>query len=103
MTERRNLRELMPKAAQWVDEQRSALGVEYVNACIKRSLAGEVGWFYVVERVAPDTFKTLGTPTDLWTPEQYELIGRCFVGVGVDLYQYIRMPNDIQGDNDGQA
>lgn len=94
---RANLRDVMPKAAQWVDEQRRALGAEHVNACIKRSLAGEAGWFYVVERVAPDTFKALGTPADLWTPEQYALIGRCFVGVGVDLYPYIRMP-DTQGE-----
>ncbi len=95
-----NLRDAMPRAAAWVDAQRLALGAAHVNACIKRAMAGEPGLFYVVERVAPDTFKTLGTPSDLWTPAQYELIGRCFVGVGVDLYPFICEPGDLAAKGD---
>lgn len=44
-----SLRAAMPKTAQWVDARRAELGEDYVNACIKKALAGEAGQFYAVE------------------------------------------------------
>lgn len=93
-----NLRDVMPLAAKWVDEQRKAMGAAHVNGCIRRAVAGEPGLFYVLERVAPDLFRTLGTPSDMWDAGQYEVIGRLVVAsaeYGLALYPFIAKPEHL--------
>lgn len=47
----------MPNVARLVDERRAACGAQWVNACIKRALAGEANQFYAFE-----AGHVLGTP-----------------------------------------
>ncbi|OGB26204.1 MAG: hypothetical protein A3I66_00700 [Burkholderiales bacterium RIFCSPLOWO2_02_FULL_57_36] len=44
-----DLRQQMPETAKWVEVKRKEWGAEYVNACIRRSLKGEPGYFYAME------------------------------------------------------
>ena len=39
----------MPLTAAWLDERRAEYGKAHVNDCIRRSLAGEAGYFYAIE------------------------------------------------------
>jgi hypothetical protein len=52
-----DLRQHMPETARWVAEKRVAFGKDFVNDCIRRSLQGEEGLFYAIERG-----HVLGTP-----------------------------------------
>lgn len=80
-----DLRQQMPRTAEWVDRQRLEYGKEHVNACIKRSLAGEEGWFYALERG-----HVLGTPYAAGAPEA-ELV-RLAVVMGAGFAGFIRPP-----------
>lgn len=46
---KQDLREAMPETAKMIDAMRAALGVDDVNAILKRSMKGEPGCFYAVE------------------------------------------------------
>ena len=52
-----DLRTAMPTVARLVDERRQRDGVEWVNACIKRAMAGQPDNFYAFENG-----RVLGTP-----------------------------------------
>lgn len=80
-----DLRQQMPRTAEWVDRQRLEYGKEHVNACIKRSLAGEQGWFYALERG-----HVLGTPYAAGAPEAD--MARLAVVMGVEFAGFIRPP-----------
>ena len=47
----------MPETADFVDRMRVHWGRAYVDECLKRSIAGQPGYFYAMERG-----HTLGTP-----------------------------------------
>jgi len=47
----------MPETAVFVDSKRKEFGAEFVNSCIKQSLAGTPGRFYAMENG-----HVLGTP-----------------------------------------
>lgn len=42
-------RDEMPATARWVDARRTEWGKAYVNACLRRAMAGEPGEFYAME------------------------------------------------------
>ena len=54
---RLDLRQQMPETAKWVEARRQEWGADHVNACIRRSLKGEPGFFYALEKG-----HVLGTP-----------------------------------------
>jgi hypothetical protein len=75
-----SLRDKMPKTADWVDRQRTALGKDWVNDCIRRAQAGEAGRFYAME-----AGHVLGTPFPADHPiadlQRYAVImGTAFAG-----------------------
>nr|WP_316642869.1 hypothetical protein [uncultured Roseateles sp.] len=49
----------MPRVKKQIAIQRSLFGDEYVDECLRRSLAGEPGWFFAREGPI-----ALGTPWD---------------------------------------
>lgn len=57
MTKPASMRDDMPMTAEFVDRKRVEWGRAYVNDCVRRSMAGQPGYFYAMERG-----HTLGTP-----------------------------------------
>jgi hypothetical protein len=51
------MRQQMPKTAEWIDARRAEWGIDHVNGCLRKALAGQAGWFYAMERG-----HVLGTP-----------------------------------------
>ena len=68
----------MRQTAKYVAEKRAEYGEAHVKDMQRRAMRGERGCFYAVERVAPDTYKTFGTPFD-WSGPDTELLSRCMV------------------------
>lgn len=64
-----DLRAAMPTVASLVDERRQRDGVQWVNGCIKRAMAGEPNQFYAFEGG-----QVLGTP---FTPDFDPVIDSC--------------------------
>ena len=81
-----SLRTAMPKTARWVDDRRAEMGKDYVNACIKKALAGEAGQFYAVEGG-----NVLGTPF-AWPDSQKKLISDS-LACGAPFFAAIRPPD----------
>jgi hypothetical protein len=85
-----SLREKMPRTTEWVDAQRTALGKDWVNDCIRRATPkngkpGEPGLFYAME-----AGHVLGTPF----PADHPLheAQRIAVMVGVQFAGFIAQP-----------
>lgn len=77
---RPDLRTQMPQTAEWVDQMRQRYGKAHVNACIRKALAGQAGFFYAFEKG-----HTLGTPFPPTHPIDQEqrfavMIGAPFAG-----------------------
>jgi len=47
--QRPDMRQQMPETAKWVEARRTEYGAAHVNACIRRALKGEPGYFYAME------------------------------------------------------
>lgn len=71
-----DLRQQMPETSKWVDSKRVELGKDFVNDCIRRSMKGEPGLFYAMERG-----HVLGTPFPATHPvakdQQYAITMGC--------------------------
>lgn len=71
-----DLRQQMPETSKWVDAKRVELGKDFVNDCIRRSMKGEPGLFYAMERG-----HVLGTPFPATHPvakdQQYAITMGC--------------------------
>ena len=71
-----DLRQQMPETSKWVDAKRVELGKDFVNDCIRRSMKGEPGLFYAMERG-----HMLGTPFPATHPvakdQQYAITMGC--------------------------
>ena len=52
-----DMRQSMPKTAEWVNRMRAERGAAFVNGCIKAAMAGVPGRFYAIENGY-----VLGTP-----------------------------------------
>lgn len=84
-----DLRASMPKTADMVDRRRAEWGVEYVNHCIKRGLAGEANCFY-----ASEAGHTLGTP---FTGPVNEEVAWHMSTFGVDAMCFFKTPEATDG------
>jgi len=52
-----DLRQQMPRTAEWINRQRAELGKEWVDQCVRRGIKGEPGLFYSFEEG-----RVIGTP-----------------------------------------
>lgn len=80
----------MKKTARYVAEKRQEWGEAHVKDMQRRAMRGERGCFYAVEKVAPDTYKTFGTPFD-WSGPDTELLSRCMV-LGIEFAGMMQPP-----------
>lgn len=87
---RLDLRLDMPETAKWVDVKRLEWGPPHVNACIRRALGGEPGFFYAIE-----AGKVLGAPFPATHPvfEQQ----RYAVMMGCSFAGFMLEPKDSNG------
>lgn len=81
----------MRQTAKFVAEKRAEFGEAHVKDMQRRAMRGERGCFYAVEKVAPDTYKTFGTPFD-WSGPDTEMLSRCMV-LGIDFAGMMRPPD----------
>ena len=49
MSKPASLRAVMPETADWIDQRRLQWGSEHVDACLRKGLRGEQGYFYAIE------------------------------------------------------
>ena len=82
-----DLRQSMPETAKWVNDCRAELGVDHVNACLRRAIKGEPGFFYAIERG-----QFLGTPFPATHPiaEQQNMA----VMLACNFAAFIALPTD---------
>ena len=86
--QRLDLRTEMPQTALWVDRQRQELGAAHVNACLRRALKGEPGWFWAIEHG-----RVLGTPFPASAPIANEQ--RVAVLTGATFAGFIALPEVV--------
>lgn len=87
-----SMRDEMPETARWIDRQRKAFGVDYVNECIRRAVKGEAGLFYAFERG-----HVLGTPFPA-TSSMAQWQDHA-VAVGCTFAGFIAKPGEAHGAN----
>lgn len=90
-----DLRQLMPKVAEIVNEKRTELGKGYVNAMIKRGMAGEPNCFYACEGG-----RIIGTPFSIDKAfDQFQLSGMALKGAA---FVAIQTPSGKLGAGNGK-
>ena len=85
-----DLRTAMPTVARLFDERRQRDGVEWVNSCIKRGMAGEPDYFYAFE-----AGHVLGTP--MTSDPITEKCVRMSIGYGGKYAMVMRNPERADG------